>query len=257
MIDQEFDAGLYAVIPASVLYDTELRPNAKLVYGVISTLARKCGYCWASNAVIGEPLGLAKRTMEDIIRQLRDRGHIIVQVELDPVTKEIKQRRLWISGGPGMGHPPTTEIGGTYHLKRGYPTAKNGVSYKDDNTSIYPPIVPHGDNGACDGDLGKSVPKWNPGAFEKFWQIYRTRCRGENRKGACRAWDKLKPTPELLVRIYTALGQQLASEAWKRGIGIPYCSTYLNGRRWEDVEDDSQPGGDDDQPGEEAQDGWQ
>lgn len=31
-----------------------------------------------------------------------------------------------------------------------------------------------------------------------------------------------------------ALKRQMASEEWQRGIGIPYASTWLNGRRWTD-----------------------
>ena len=32
----------------------------------------------------------------------------------------------------------------------------------------------------------------------------------------------------------------MKSEEWQRGIGIPYASTWLNNRRWED-EDKSRP----------------
>lgn len=31
-----------------------------------------------------------------------------------------------------------------------------------------------------------------------------------------------------------ALKRQMASDEWQRGIGIPYASTWLNGRRWTD-----------------------
>lgn len=248
---------IYAVIPASVRYDTSLRPNAKLLYGELSALAVAEGYCWASNAYLGDLFGLSKRSIEGLLKELKDRGHIEISTERDPQTHEVLSRKIWIAGPVGLQAPPPRKIAGRSPQKRGDPPRQICAALYVDNNNIIPPIVPQGDDGACDGDVGKSVPKWNPRAFEEFWQIYRTRCRGENRKGACRAWDKLKPTPELLVRIYTALGQQLASEDWKRGIGIPYCSTYLNGRRWEDVEDDSQPVGNDDPQGEEAQDGWE
>ena len=32
----------------------------------------------------------------------------------------------------------------------------------------------------------------------------------------------------------TALLRQKKSEQWSRGIGIPYASTWLNGRMWEE-----------------------
>ena len=49
-----------------------------------------------------------------------------------------------------------------------------------------------------------------------------------------KAWDKLKPSDELLAVIARALTRQMATEEWQRGIGIPYASTYLNNERWTD-----------------------
>lgn len=37
-----------------------------------------------------------------------------------------------------------------------------------------------------------------------------------------------------------ALRRQVASEDWQQGIGIPYASTWINQRRWED-EDKPRP----------------
>ena len=53
-----------------------------------------------------------------------------------------------------------------------------------------------------------------------------------------KAWDKLKPSDELIAQMGRALRRQKAWDEWQRGIGIPHLSTYLNQRRWEDELDE-------------------
>lgn len=77
----------------------------------------------------------------------------------------------------------------------------------------------------------KKEPDWMPERFKAFWAAYP---RGEKKQAAIAAWDKLHADERLLKLMAMALKRQLASEEWQRGIGIPYASTWLNGRRWED-----------------------
>ena len=58
--------------------------------------------------------------------------------------------------------------------------------------------------------------------------------RNENKQAAMDAWDRLQPDD----------ARQLETPAWKRGIGIPMASTYLNKARWTDAEDLPEPGED-------------
>lgn len=76
-----------------------------------------------------------------------------------------------------------------------------------------------------------SSPKHKPERFVGFWKYYP---RGENKQGAIKAWDALAPSDELINTIAADLMRKKETEEWKRGIGIPYASTYLNQRRWED-----------------------
>ena len=224
---------IYAVIPAAVRYDSELRPNAKLLYGELSALAVAEGYCWASNSYLADLFGLSKKTVEALIKQLRDRGHIEVEMDRDPETQEVLRRKIWISGPAGTLVPPPLKIEGTSPQNRGDPPLKIEDSYKVESNNRNTPNPPTG--GRRDGD-GKSHPKWNPAGFEEFWRIYRTKVRGEDRQGACREWDKLKPDAALISEIYFALGEQIASPEWQRGVGVPYATRYLRNRRWEDVD---------------------
>lgn len=81
----------------------------------------------------------------------------------------------------------------------------------------------------------KTIPDWKPERFEAFWAYYREHARGEDRQGAVRAWDKLKPDDTEISAMARALRWQTASEDWLRGVGIPYAKTWLNNRRWTDV----------------------
>jgi len=69
----------YAVIPYFILTDKKLSPTAKLVYGEISALANKEGYCFASNAHIAEIFNISARTVSRIITKLKKRRHILIK----------------------------------------------------------------------------------------------------------------------------------------------------------------------------------
>lgn len=104
--------------------------------------------------------------------------------------------------------------------------------------NIIPPYNPPAKNVLEFGEVPrkrapKSVPKWKPERFEGFWAYYP---RGENRAGAVKAWDRLKPDDALIDVIAAALRTLKGTEAWQREIGIPHAATFLNNRRWEDAQ---------------------
>ena len=44
----------YAIIPATVRYDTNLKYAEKLLYGEITALANKNGYCYTQNKYLAD-----------------------------------------------------------------------------------------------------------------------------------------------------------------------------------------------------------
>ena len=97
-----------------------------------------------------------------------------------------------------------------------------------------PPIIPPQGEGAPKRKRrggAKKAPDWEPERFAGFWALYP---RGEKKQAAIQAWDSLRPSGEVIDTMARALKRQVASEEWQRGVGIPYASTYLNQRRWED-----------------------
>lgn len=69
--------------------------------------------------------------------------------------------------------------------------------------------------------------------FIDFWDDYP---RKVNKAQAIKAWEKLRPDPELAAKIKTALNHAKQSRDWTKDDGafIPHASTWLNQRRWED-----------------------
>ena len=70
------------------------------------------------------------------------------------------------------------------------------------------------------------------GRFNFFWLQYPNKTA---KQSALKAWSKLKLDESLYQRIMTALSKQKFWQQWQEGF-IPHAATWLNGKRWEDVE---------------------
>jgi hypothetical protein len=87
----------YSIIPASVRYDKSLHPNAKILYSEITCLCQKEGYCWASNSYFSELFDVSDRSIINWINNLREKQYIKTQLIFKKGSKEIKERRIYIS----------------------------------------------------------------------------------------------------------------------------------------------------------------
>lgn len=165
--------------------------------------------------------------------QTRDKGG-----GFGPMTYVIREIPLGVDAqtqdvGEGDGNAPLSENPLTENPSTGKPLPENPPQSNTkyiNNLDITPPIVPP--KGGRRGRKQKHFPDWKPDRFEQFWDSYP---RGENKQAAIRAWDNLRPDEDLLRTMALGLMNQLNSEDWQRGIGIPYAATWLNQRRWEDV----------------------
>lgn len=86
----------YAIIPANVRYDRELKDKAKLLYGEIAALSNKNGYCYASNSYFAELYGVSTTTISLLIKDLVDKDYITSELIYKNGTKEIQYRYLKI-----------------------------------------------------------------------------------------------------------------------------------------------------------------
>lgn len=93
-MDQE--ASYYAIINARVRYDDRLTANAKLLYGEITALANKNGFCYATNSYFAELYKVTERTIIRLIKQLDDLGYISVRLTGNPTNGIAYGRRIYI-----------------------------------------------------------------------------------------------------------------------------------------------------------------
>lgn len=93
------NVGYYSIIPATILYNNELKANEKLLYAIITSLSNKEGYCFASNKYLAEKLKVNPKTVSSWISDLRNRNFIVVK-QIRNENKQIIQRRIYIKDVP-------------------------------------------------------------------------------------------------------------------------------------------------------------
>mgnify|MGYP003630129166 CR=1 FL=1 len=84
----------YAIIPAEVRY-SDINPSAKLLYGELTALSHKEGYCFASNNYFSELYGVSKNTISLWIKALNEIG--FVNIEMKYKNKQIIERRIYLN----------------------------------------------------------------------------------------------------------------------------------------------------------------
>ena len=98
-MDKEFPS-YYSIIPATVRYDHNLKANEKLMYGEITALASKKGYCWAENRYFAELYDVHKITISKWLKNLEDNGYIRTELKYVHGTKQVSKRLIYINDTP-------------------------------------------------------------------------------------------------------------------------------------------------------------
>lgn len=206
----------YSVIPAIVRYDNELKPNEKLLYGEISALTNRNGECWASNDYFAKLYDKSKDTVSDWISMLNKKGYISVELIRSENTKAIEKRIIRIN--PLLANidlvPVKSPIGYRQKSLEGI-----GKKTEENNTSI--------------NNTSINIKEINKERFELFWKEYP---RKVNKFKTEEWFNKNSLTDEQFDLIITKLKKYKDTTDWKKDNGkyIPYPTTWLNQKRWED-----------------------
>lgn len=111
--------GYYAVIPASVRYCSELKFAERLLYGEITSLLTKEGYCFATNRYFADLFNVITGTVSRWISHLEKLGFIKIELIRND-KKQIIQRRIYITD-----ISCSKIVASTYEQKKQYPYEQN------------------------------------------------------------------------------------------------------------------------------------
>lgn len=134
---KEHRQSYYCVIPWKLLTDKSIPSTAKLLYGEISALSNREGYCWATNDHFAETLDIKNPTNISVfIRKLKESNYIYVEIE------EGYKRKIWLQ-------PPKGGV--IKKSKGGYSKTCEGVIKKDKGYIL--------DNNILDNNIYNNINK--------------------------------------------------------------------------------------------------
>lgn len=94
-MNEENQISYYAVIPATVRYDKELKANEKLLYGEITALSNRNGYCYAKNRYFAKLYDVSIETVSRWLSHLQNLGYIEIEIQRNN-NKEVISRNIYI-----------------------------------------------------------------------------------------------------------------------------------------------------------------
>lgn len=246
IVEQEKDngAGGYTWVPDSIggLPAKELSMVEKVLLCRIISLS-KGKPCEMSNAALASRFGISTRQVTEHIKALKAKAWIDVtgprtKRYIEPTEKALS---LWkkpsieetIYRRKHLERVPSRTIEETLSNYRRNPLPKNTENTESTD------IRANGDLHTCapsqkrktEREGQKAKEEW----FSTFWQAYPKK---RNKARAKQAFFRIKNIEKVFPVMMQALGRQKALADWQKDGGqyIPLPTTWLNGERWEDVE---------------------
>lgn len=98
-MNEENQISYYAIIPATVRYDNELKSSEKLLYGEVTSLANKFGYCFATNRYFANLYDVTTHTVSQWFSHLERLGYIHIEF-IKNTENNSQERRIYIADTP-------------------------------------------------------------------------------------------------------------------------------------------------------------
>ena len=196
----------YSIIPASVRYDKELTPNAKLLYAEITSLLQMNGVCYASNKYFSELYGKNKVTVSRWIKELRERGYISVSYTYKEGSNEIANRYMQICYG-GLSKNDKGVL--TKMLKSNNTSININTTYsnKEESVSFKKPTINEIDNYCKERNNNIDAETFYDFYESKNWKIGKSSMK--NWKACVRTWEKRQSKTKGMTKIHMHLQKNI------------------------------------------------
>ncbi|WP_195459132.1 helix-turn-helix domain-containing protein [Pediococcus acidilactici] len=228
----------YSITPAVVRYDKSLPMGARFMYGEITALTKKDGYCWAGDAYFADLYEVKKATIQNWLRSLEQKGYITRERVYKDGTKQIKNRYIKIFDTPIQNNlgtytknfdNPTQNNLGTYAKNIENPM-QNNLRDSITSTTTF-------NNTNNNKDRAKPPkPVAHRDQFESLWTLY------PNKKGKETAWKSYSSSiksgvtdDDIRQGINNYLAEIKAKGTPKRY--IKHGGTWFRQKGWEDEYD--------------------
>lgn len=241
--ENDKDKTSYTPIPNALLVDKALTDSELRYYAIIVSLSYARGYCFMSNRQLGERLGKSIRTMQRIIDGLKEKGYVQVRVYTDDEGHIHREITPLARVKSVMGHVrfdtgnDKDDMGAMSDLSRPpcqiWQQSNNKMSNNKMSISVKSDLRTCTPSQKSKAARAEKTDKEE--LFSKFWAAYPKK---RNKARAKQAFFRIKNIEKIFPVMMQALEKQKASADWQKEGGqyIPLPTTWLNGERWEDVE---------------------
>lgn len=197
----------FAIIPANVRYCKNLEPMARLIYGELTALASKEGYCWAFNRYFTEAYDVDERTVRRWLSSLEKEGFIKITYE-NEITYE--GRKIWILPAFSNNNYPPTKMSVPPSKSVRHNNTTNKTSSKDKETTTAAPVLPAG-SVVVSSSLQKKIREL-PGMTDK---LFKKAISSSTEEELQNAYD-FAMAPNVIKRI--AVFQSALTGKWKKNV---------------------------------------
>jgi len=204
---------------ADVFDDARLTDGAKLLYSLMTSLTSKKGYCYASNAYLGNRMQKDKRSIQRLLAMLSDCGHVTIDFSDDS-----DDRKIWCNTGTGrVGAPHDKNVTPRDKSDVGATTEMSPLNNVDIEKNNKTPIVP---KAIYAGMVEYS--SHNEELFEALMGFAESRSKNKSPISTERAWTLLRNKLDMLSGGSDARKIELLDEATLNGWKSVYDRSYKN-----------------------------